>query len=56
MGLHELEGLHQTEGLLYTAAYRQVIHTHVLHHTVRINDEQTPKKNNACFIRMCLYC
>lgn len=40
VGLHVLEGLHQTQGLVHTSADRKVIHTHVLHDTSGINDEQ----------------
>lgn len=43
VGLHKLERLHQTEGLFYATAHWQVVHTHVLHHTVWINDEQAPE-------------
>lgn len=42
VGLHKLERLHQTKGLLYTTAHWQVVHTQVLHHSVRIDDEQAP--------------
>ena len=40
--LNKLERLHQTKRLFYTTAHRQVVHTHVPHHTVWINEEQTP--------------
>lgn len=42
MCLYKLEGLYQTKGLLWGASDRQIVHTHVLHHTVRVNDEQAP--------------
>lgn len=40
MGLHKLKRLHQTKRLVWWTAHRQVVHTHVLHHTIWINDEQ----------------
>lgn len=40
VGLHKLEGLHQAKRLFNTTAHRKVVHTHVSHHTVGINDKQ----------------
>lgn len=44
VGLHKLERLHQTKGFVYRTAHRQVVHTHVLHHTIWINDEQASER------------
>lgn len=44
VGLDKLERLHQAKGLLDAAADRQVVHAHVLHHAVRVDDEQTPER------------
>lgn len=42
VSLNKLECLHQAKSLLYTAADWQVIHTHVFHHPIWIDNEQTP--------------
>lgn len=42
VSLHILEGLHQAQSLLHRPAHRQVVHTHVLHHAIGINDEEAP--------------
>lgn len=42
VSLHKLEGPHQTQGLVHTAAHWQVVDAHVLHHTIWINDKQSP--------------
>lgn len=49
VGLHKLEGLHQTKGLFDRPAHWQVVHTHVLHYTTWINNEQTPVGQQASF-------
>lgn len=45
MGLHKLEGLDEAKGLLHAAAHWQVIHTHVLHHTIGVDDKKAPVGN-----------
>lgn len=40
VGLHKLEGLHQAQRLFYTAAHWEVVHTHVSHHAVWIDEKQ----------------
>lgn len=41
--LHKLERLHDTKRLFYTTAHWKVVHTHVFHNTVWINDKQAPE-------------
>lgn len=40
VSFHELEGPHQAKGLVHAAADWQVVHAHVPHHAVWVNDEQ----------------
>lgn len=47
VGFHKLESLHKTKGLFNTTTHWQVIYAHVLHHTIWIDDEQTPKRKVA---------
>lgn len=41
MDFHKLEGLHQAEGLLHTAAHKELVETQMLDDSIGVNDEET---------------
>lgn len=44
MCLHILEGFHQPQSLLHTSANRKIVHTHVSHYSIRIDEEKAPAR------------